>query len=100
MSNFENIKTINRIPTVKRKPWGWLCLALNIFPIAGAGSILAGLLTRSYGILMIGIFQAIIDISGVVITYTTQATWPALFVFFAWIWSIVWGIKVMNVSIK
>lgn len=47
---------------------------------------------------MVGIVQAVVDVGGTVLVYTTGASWPILPVFVAWAWSIVWGVRTFLAS--
>jgi hypothetical protein len=75
------------VPSVKRRPWGLLGLLLNILPVAGVGSILAGVKGGHRGTLVVGIVQAVVDIGGIVLVYATPVSWPIPLVFVAWVWS-------------
>jgi hypothetical protein len=69
----------NYTPRVARSPWGIACLILDVLPIPGLGTIIAGVrdgrnLTRD---VVIGILQFILA-----------------FALIGWVWSIVWGIAI------
>lgn len=86
------------IPILARKPWGIIALVLNILPVAGVGSVIAGLRGRHRGCLIIGLVQIIVDLVGVAIVYAGVANWPIPLVFAAWIWSILWGIRIYRAA--
>lgn len=65
----------DHVPTVERSPWGILCLILDIVPIPGIGTIIAGAKTSDVKNIIFGILQAVIPVIG-------------------WIWGIVWGILI------
>lgn len=86
------------VPSVKRMPWGLLGLVLNVLPLPGVGSILAGIKGNHRGTLVVGIVQAVVDVGASVLMVTTLAFWPVLLVFVAWVWSIVWGVRIFLAS--
>lgn len=70
---------MEHVPTVERSPWGIVCLILDIIPIPGLGTIIAGAKTSDVKNIVFGILQVIIPIVG-------------------WIWGIIWGILIFMKS--
>lgn len=69
------------VPTVQRSPWGILCLILNIVPIPGVGTIVAGVVSKENMTrdIIKGILQIVIP-------------------FLGWIWGIIDGIRIFMKS--
>lgn len=63
-------------PALERRPWGILCLVLNIVP-GGVGTIVAGVRARHTGSIVVGILQLLLVIALI-----------------GWIWSLAWGIAI------
>lgn len=61
-------------PALERRPWGILCLVLNIVP-GGVGTIVAGVRARHTGSIVIGILQLLLVVALI-----------------GWIWSLASGI--------
>lgn len=67
---------MSAVPSVDRKPWGIVCLILNIVPLPGIGTIIAAIIDDvDVKNIIFGILQAIIPVVG-------------------WIWGIIWGILI------
>ncbi|MES2155731.1 MAG: hypothetical protein V4510_11400 [bacterium] len=66
-------------PRVERSPWGILCLILNILPLPGLGTIIAGVRDgRHVGRdVVIGVVQLLLTIA-----------------ILGFIWSVVWGVAI------
>lgn len=86
------------VPSIERRPWGLMALVLNILPVAGVGSILAGLKGRHGPCLVVGLLQCLIDVAGVAVVFVGAGDWPVPFVFGAWLWSIIWGVRIFRTS--
>jgi hypothetical protein len=86
------------VPSVKRLPWGLLGLVLNVLPVLGVGSILAGIKGNHRGTLVVGIVQAVLHIGLSVLMVTSGTFWPILALFAVWVWSIVWGVRIFLAS--
>jgi hypothetical protein len=71
----------DQVPAVERSPWGILCLILNIVPLPGLGSIIAGAKTSHTKTIVFGIIQFV-----------------TAFIVIGWIWSIVWGVLIFMKS--
>lgn len=63
-------------PSLERRPWGILCLVLDIVP-GGVGTIVAGARARHTGSIVVGVLQLLLV--------------PVLF---GWVWSVAWGIAI------
>jgi hypothetical protein len=85
------------VPSVARKPWGIVCLVLNVLPLPGVGSILAGVKGGHRGVLIVGIVQALLDIGGIVLLVNAQFL-GFLLSLAAGVWSIVWGVRIFLAS--
>jgi hypothetical protein len=68
------------VPRLPRKPWGILCLVLNIIP-GGVGTIVAGVKGKHTPSIIIGIVQLVL-----------------VFFILGWIWSVVWGVVIFRRS--
>jgi hypothetical protein len=63
-------------PSLERRPWGILCLVLNVVP-GGVGTIVAGIRARHTGSIVVGIVQLLLVVALI-----------------GWIWSFAWGIAI------
>ena len=86
------------VPSVPRRPWGIVGLACNILPVAGLGSIIVGAKGDHRGTLVLGIIHALVDLGGVAVAYAMGVSWVAPLVFGVWVWSIIWGIRIVRAS--
>lgn len=86
------------VPRLARKPWSIIALVLNIFPVAGVGSIIAGIKGRDRACMIVGLMQVVLDLAGVALVYAGVSNWPIPMVFAAWLWSIVWGIRIYRAA--
>lgn len=72
---------VDHVPTVRRKPWGIICLVLNILP-PGLGTMLAAARQEDTRNFVYGLIQFL--------------GWPLAFI--PWVWSIVWGVLIFMKS--
>lgn len=89
---------LTSVPSLAPKPWGLIALVLNIFPVAGVGSVVAGVKGRHGACLVVGLIQVIVDLVGVALVYAGVSSWPVPLVFATWLWSIVWGIRIYRAA--
>lgn len=90
--------SLTSVPSLPRKPWGIVALAFNILPVAGVGSVIAGIKGRKRACLIVGLMQVIGDLAGVALVYGGVSHWPIPLVFAAWLWSIVWGVRIYRTA--
>jgi hypothetical protein len=86
------------VPVVNRRPWGQISLVLNIFPVPGFGSIVAGVKSRHYASVLVGIVLAVIDIVTIALNYVNPADWIVPTVFIVWFLSVFLGIRIFTKS--
>lgn len=83
------------IPHVTRKTWGLVGLLLNIFPLPGLGSIVAGLKAKHGVSVVVGLVLAAVNVSAITMNYLQpEARWVTATVFVVWATSILFGIAI------
>jgi hypothetical protein len=93
-------KSLFSVPVVNRRPWGQLSLVLNIFPVPGIGSLVAGVKSRHYGSVLVGIILAVVNIVTIALNYINPAGWIVPTVFAVWALSILLGVRIFTKSKK
>ena len=82
-----------QVPVVRRKPWGIMCAVLNIIPVPGFGSMLAGARDDHVTHFGVGLIQLGLIIVGVVFAVIFVYVGLALFTI-GFVWSVVWGVRI------
>lgn len=96
----KNNTSLFSVPVVNRRPWGQISLVLNIFPVPGFGSIVAGIKSRHYGSVFVGIVLAVVDVVAIALNYVNPAGWIVPTVFAVWALSILLGVRIFTKSKK
>lgn len=89
-----NNKSSFWLPSVARRPWGQIALGLNIFPVPGLGSIIAGIKGRHATSVVLGAVLAVVNVVAIALNYIKPADWIVPTVFVVWGLSIILGIGV------
>lgn len=65
------------VPVVRRKPWGILCLVMNLLPLSGIGTMMAAANQENTKYFVYGVLQFLLGIMIV-----------------GWVWGVVMGVMI------